>query len=139
MEKMTPEKEKEMMDSLNIEVTISKMKKNIEENKRDELKAKTDALNISGFLENVDRKLKIVQEWESNHESIEKSRQTEYDKLILELNKKFEHANILVTSLLGFIELGRVSQYRDLDRRFNNDDLLLLEYVVQQLKIERSI
>jgi hypothetical protein len=131
-------KEEKIMNALSTENTKTKLERSIAENKLDTIKAKKAYLEIQGFFDDINNKLKAIENWNTSKDSLEKSREDAYKKLVDQENYAIQHANILVTSLLGFIDEGRLSQYRDLDQRLNRDEILLLEYVVQELKTERG-
>lgn len=126
------------LEELQIQSDITKFERTIAENKKATAQSEKDRLEITGFLKEVERKLMLINEWNSNHENIEKVRQESFEKMVQDLKDKHNRVDQLIEALLGFIELGRVSQYRDLNERISNDNLAILELVIQEIKKERN-
>jgi hypothetical protein len=128
----------EKISKLESESAITKLERTIAENKRATVLAEKERLEISGFLKEVEKRIAQINEWNNSQESLEKARQEAFDKMAQELKEKHIRIDQLIESLLGFIELGRVSQYRDLNERISNDNLAILELVIQSIKKERN-
>jgi hypothetical protein len=128
----------EKISKLESENAITKLERTIAENKKATILAEKDRLEASGFLKEVERRINQINEWTNNQETLEKARGEAYDKMVQELKSKQVKIDKLIEALLGFIVLGKVSQYRDLNERISNDNLAILELLVQEIKKERQ-
>ena len=126
----------EELKELSLEADKLKVKKQMlkDQTEINELTKKSEEHLV--YITSLEKREAFIEKWEQNRESRVKAEVVAYEKLIRETNAKLAEATKLVSILLGYISLGRISEYRDLDRRLNKTDLDTLEGVIQILKEE---
>jgi len=126
----------EELKELSLEIDKLKVKKQMlkDQTEINELTKKSEEHLV--YITSLEKREAFIEKWEQNRESRVKAEVVAYEKLIRETNAKLAEATKLVSILLGYISLGRISEYRDLDRRLNKTDLDTLEGVIQILKEE---
>lgn len=126
------------LEDLQVELDKLQLRKKIKDTKNAIKKTERDIIATTEYLEDLVNREKIASDTLANSDAVEKARESAYQKLAAELKDKFQKAEQLINVLLQYIEMGRLSKYRDLDSRLTNDDLDCLAWLVIELKKERE-
>ena len=130
--------DEQSLEDLTTEYKKLKLQKDILKEREEIRKLTVVSEEHTAYIENLERRERYIRKWEATRDSKEKGMVAVHDRIMAEVEIKLNEANELVSKLLGYIGLGKLSEYRDLDRRLDKSDLDILEGIVVILKKEQQ-
>ncbi len=121
---------------LEVEIETLKIQKSYLKEKAEVYELTVKSEEHKAYIADLERRENYIKKWEANRDSKEKGLVAVHDEMVKGAEEKLRTAEELIGKLLGYISLGRISEYRDLDRRLNKTDLDTLEGVIKILREE---